>query len=189
MSEEKQIAKKSKQGKGEIGKFYEPETKPGDNKKYLMVSMQLAALPPVDLKDSEAVQERIKEFFTIQAENDLKPTVAGLGLALGLDRRRVYEIRTGRLKGYHTPYDLPTLTVDSIKKAHEIMENMWENYMQNGKINPVAGIFLGKNNFGYQNDVECIITPNMSSDSEYDADDIKRRYLSIEAPNDFDSDS
>ena len=61
------------------------------------------------------------------------------------------------------------------------MENLWENYMQNGKINPVSGIFLGKNNFGYQDKTEYVVTPNTHSDSDYDADDIRKRYLTDSA--------
>jgi hypothetical protein len=80
--------------------------------------------------------------------------------------------------GGHTPIDLPTPTVDSIKRAYDFLENLWENYMHNGKINPVSGIFLAKNNFGYQDKVEHVLTPNMNNDSDYSADDIRRRYLS-----------
>jgi hypothetical protein len=74
------------------------------------------------------------------------------------------------------------------------MENLWENYMQNGKINPVSGIFLGKNNFGYQDKTEYVVTPNVNNDSDYDADDIKKRYLTDSATipttnSDSDSDS
>ena len=57
------------------------------------------------------------------------------------------------------------------------MEILWENYMQNGKINPVSGIFLGKNNFGYQDKTEYVVTPNTNNDSDYSTDDIRKRYL------------
>jgi hypothetical protein len=89
----------------------------------------------------------------------------------------LWEIKTGALRGGHTPNDLPTLTVDSIKKAYDFLETLWENYMHNGKINPVSGIFLAKNNFGYQDKVEHVLTPNVHNDSDYDAEDIKKRYL------------
>ena len=153
----------------------------GDNAKYLSVGMQLFNLPAIDLKDPEQVNERLNEFFQIHVEADMKPTVAGMGMALGLDRRRLWEIKTGNLKGGNTPYDLPTMTLVAIKKAYEYMEILWENYMQNGKINPVSGIFLGKNNFGYQDKQEHVITPNTNSDPDYDADDIRRRYLTDSA--------
>ena len=58
------------------------------------------------------------------------------------------------------------------------MEILWENYMQNGKINPVSGIFLGKNNFGYQDKTEYVLTPNTQTDADYSAEDIRARYLS-----------
>ena len=61
------------------------------------------------------------------------------------------------------------------------MEILWENYMQNGKINPVSGIFLGKNNFGYQDKTEYVVTPNVNNDSDYNADDIRKRYLTDSA--------
>lgn len=186
-----QIVKKPRGGKnspviGDNGLQVEP----GDNAKYLMVSMKLMELPDIDLKDVEQVRERLSEYFQIHADNDLKPTVAGMGLALnGMDRRRLWEIRTGNDKAY----DLPTAVSDTIKKAYKLMENLWENYMQNGKINPVSGIFLGKNNFGYQDKTEYVVTPNMQNDSDYDADDIRKRYLTdsatptLDSPNDSDS--
>lgn len=150
----------------------------GDNTKYLAVSMQLMNLPDIDLKEPEQVINRLNEYFQIHADNDMKPTVAGMGMALGLDRRRLWEIKTGNYGTQRSLEELPTLTKDSIKKAYKLMENLWENYMQNGKINPVSGIFLGKNNFGYQDKQEHVITPNINSDSDYNADDIRKRYLS-----------
>jgi hypothetical protein len=164
-------------------------TEPGDNRKYLAVSMQLMKLPDIDLNDPEQVEQRLEEYFAIHFENDLKPTVAGMGLALnGMDRRRLWEIKTGNLKGGTTEYNLPTSTLDAIKKAYKIMENMWENYMQNGKINPVSGIFLGKNNFGYQDKQEMVLTPNTNPEADYNVDDIKKRLsaptstLSLDSP-------
>ena len=150
----------------------------GDNTKYVMLGLRLFELPPIDLNNPEQVVNRLKEFFQIHAEADMKPTVSGMGMALGLDRRRLWEIKTGAKMGGHTPYNLPTPTLDSIKRAYEYMEILWENYMQNGKINPVSGIFLGKNNFGYQDKTEYVVTPNTHNDSDYSAEDIRARYLS-----------
>lgn len=152
-------------------------TESGDNSKYLAVSMTLMNLPEIDLKDPQQVIDRLNEYFQIHADNDMKPTVAGMGMALGLDRRRLWEIKTGNFGTQKSLEELPTLTKDSIKKAYKLMENLWENYMQNGKINPVSGIFLGKNNFGYQDKTEYVVTPNTNSDNDYNADDIRKRYL------------
>ena len=169
-----QITKKKPRGKN-IGETLAPVTEPGDNTKYVMLGAKLFNLPPIDLKDPEQVKDRLNEFFQIHADADMKPTVSGMGMALGLDRRRLCEIKTGVSDRNQ---DLPTPTRDSIKRAYEYMEILWENYMQNGKINPVSGIFLGKNNFGYQDKTEYVVTPNVNNDSDYNAEDIKKRYLS-----------
>ena len=169
----REVVKKKPRGKN-IEELRTPDTEPGDNTKYLMVSLQLSNLPEIDMKDPEQVRARINEYFQIHADNDMKPTVAGLGIALGLDRRRLWEIKTDVPDRNN---DLPTLTRDIVKKAYKMMENLWENYMQNGKINPVSGIFLGKNNFGYQDKTEYVVTPNTHNDSDYNAEDIRARYL------------
>ena len=150
----------------------------GDNTKYMMVTSKLFNLPNIDLHKPDLVQERLNEYFEIHAQADMKPTVAGMAMALGVDRRRLWEIKTGN---YHTSTslaDLPVETTDLIKKAYNYLETLWENYMHNGKINPVSGIFLAKNNFGYQDKVEHVLTPNMNNSADYSAEDIRARYLS-----------
>jgi hypothetical protein len=184
-------AKKKPRGGNNILTDAALSVQPGDNAKYVMLGAKLFNLPPIDLNDPKQVNDRLNEFFTIHAEEDMKPTVSGMGMALGLDRRRLWEIKTGvsdRNK------DLPTSTRDSIKRAYEYMEILWENYMQNGKINPVSGIFLGKNNFGYQDKTEYVVTPNMHNDSDYSKEDIMARYLpdsstlpTIDSPDSTDS--
>ena len=66
---------------------------------------------------------------------------------------------------------------DTIKKAYFLLENLWESYMNSGKVNPVAGIFLGKNNYGYQDKTEYVLTPNQQNDNDYSADEIRERYI------------
>ena len=151
---------------------------PGDNAKFMRVNMVLFNMEKIDMTDIDAVQSRINEFFMLYAENDMKPTVAGMAMALGMDRRRLWEIKTGN-KGISTP-NLPPSVQDSIKKAYILMENLWETYMNSGKVNPVAGIFLGKNNYGYQDKTEYVLTPNQQSDNDYDADAIRKRYIAAD---------
>ena len=154
------------------------DIEPNDNVKYIMQSLKIANLPTIDLHDPVAVQTRINEYFTIVAENGMKPTVAGLGNALnGMDRRRLWEIRTGATQGRGDIDTLPFEVRDVIKRAYKIMEDLWENYMQNGKINPVSGIFLGKNNFGYQDKQEMVLTPNTQNESDFNEDDLRKRYM------------
>jgi hypothetical protein len=151
---------------------------PGDNAKFMRVNMVLFNMEKIDMKDIDAVQSRINEFFMLYASNDMKPTVAGMAMALNMDRRRLWEIKTGN-KGISTP-DLPPNVQDTIKKAYNLMENLWETYMNSGKLNPVSGIFLGKNNYGYQDKTEYVLTPNQQNENEYDADSIRERYIAAD---------
>ena len=152
------------------------QTDPGDNTRIVLTNMKFFDMPKVDLQNPEAVKERLCEYFAIYGEADLKPTVAGMGMALGLDRRRLWEIKTGN----HTTSTpkLPSEVEDLIKKAYEILETTMENYANAGKINPVRAIFMMKNHFGYQDKTEYVLTPNQKTESDYDADDIRKRYLS-----------
>ena len=153
----------------------------GDNTKFLMANIELMNMPDIDINNPEEVQQRVNDYFKLYANYDMKPTVAGLGMALGLDRRRLWEIKTDNYVNVGGYKHLPAETVDSIKKAYKLMENLWETYMNSGKINPVSGIFLGKNNFGYQDKTEYVLTPNQKQESDYNADEISKRYLADSA--------
>lgn len=162
---------------------------PGDNAKITGISLKLFNMPNIDMDDVEAVAQRLSEYFGVYAEADLKPTVAGMAIALNGHSRQwlwalVHDKQTGSA-GYQAA--LRREVADLIKKAYFLMETQWEVYMNSGKVNPVAGIFLGKNNFGYQDKTEYVLTPNQQSDNDYDADSIRQRYL-IDSHSDSDSD-
>ena len=147
------------------------------NTLYIRKNLEIANLPEIDLTDAEQVQERINQYFEIEAKYGNKPTVAGLAMSLnGMNRRRLNEIVTGNFgntRGITTT--LPKTVTHLIKKAHQLMEQLWEDYMQNGKINPVSGIFLGKNNYGYQDKTEYVVTPNSQRDTDYSEAQIRER--------------
>ena len=162
---------------------------PGDNTRIVQTSMKFFDMPKVDLYDSESVRDRLGEYFKIYGEADLKPTVAGMAMCLGVDRRRLWDIKTGNYVNVGGYKNLPPETVDLVKKAYEILETTMENYANAGKINPVMAIFMMKNHFGYQDKTEYVLTPNQKTESDYDAEDIRKRYLSDSTTIDSESDS
>lgn len=155
---------------------------PGDNTRIVQTSMKFFDMPRVDLHDPEAVRLRLGEYFRIYGEADLKPTVAGMAMCLGVDRRRLWAIANDQPTGGDGyKMSLPKETADLVKKAYEILETTMENYANAGKINPVMAIFMMKNHFGYQDKTEYVLTPNQKTESDYDADEISKRYLSDSA--------
>ena len=110
------------------------------------LSLRVAKLPPIDNTNAEQLAARIDEYFQMCLDAGVKPTLNGIASATGLDRRRLWEMRTD-VPGRGTLYSRKCR--DVVKLAYSVLENLWESYMQEGKINPVSGIFLGTNHFGY----------------------------------------
>ena len=151
---------------------------PGDNTRIVQTNMKFFDMPRVDLKNPDAVRERLCEYFKIYGEADLKPTVAGMAMALGFNRRTLWAIANDQPtggNGYHM--NLPEETTDLVKKAYEMLEMSMEAYANAGKINPVMAIFMMKNHWNYQDKTEYVLTPNQPQASDYDAEDIRKRYL------------
>lgn len=182
------VKKKPRGGNSPVIGMNGYDLEPGDNTKYLTLNIELFNLEKIDLHDEEAVARRLEEYFQIYAKYDTKPTVAGMAMALGMNRRTLIAIvndyATGGA-GYKTA--LPHEVALVIKKAYSLLEVLWENYSSNGKINPVMAIFLAKNNYGYQDKTEYVLTPNSQQDNDYDPDSIRKRYL-IDSANDSDED-
>lgn len=152
-------------------------TNPGDNTHLINLNLELFNLPSIDLHDVTQVQHRLGEYFEIYSRYDTKPTVVGMAMALGMNRQTLSAIAHDKpVNGQGAYSSLPTEVSDSIKKAYNFMENLWESYMSTGKINPVSGIFLAKNNFGYRDQTETIVTPNVQKE-QYNAESIRERYL------------
>jgi hypothetical protein len=64
-----------------------------------------------------------------------------------------------------------------ILKAYDLLEELWEDYMLNGKINPVSGIFLGKNLWNYADKQEVVLTPN--TNEQVDQEAIEAKYAEL----------
>jgi len=86
-----QVAKKKRPKRSEQMQVH---TEPGDNTKYLQHSLTLANLSDIDIKNSEQIETRVIEYVQICAEDDMKPSVAGLALAVGVDRKTIWQWAT-----------------------------------------------------------------------------------------------
>ena len=140
-----------------------PDGAAGDNSKYTVFALAIAKLPKIDIADPKQLSDRFIDYFQLCADHDMKPGVAAFALAVGLDRRRLWEINND-VAGRNTT--IPDECKQIIKTAYNSLEVLWESYSTGGKINPVTAIFLGKNNFGYQDKQEYVVTPNtMSQDT------------------------
>ena len=147
----------------------------GDNARYTSFALSIYSMPDIDITDAEQVNRRVVEYLTTCIDNDIKPGVATLAMALGIDRNRLLKIISGA-SGENSGITYSVRSV--VKRAYAMFDAMWETNMQSGKINPACGIFLGKNNFGYKDVVDYNLTPKQDTE-QVSADQLHRRLESL----------
>lgn len=152
----------------DLANFGQEYVKPGDNSRYLREARVSMNLPPIDISDPQQVANRINEYFDYCEKNDKKPQMVGMGNWLGVDRSTVIAWQRGEYRsGTH---------MQIIQRAICVLNELWVDYMQNGKINPASGIFLGKNMFGYKDVVDLVHTPNAGMVQAADPDEMAKKY-------------
>lgn len=133
----------------------QPQLEPGENTKYLSHDLRLHQLPHINVNDDKQVSARVDDYFRICAEDDVKPSVASFGLAFHVSRFVLFNWINGRDKTITN-----TQSVLTLKSAYDLINSYYEHMMNNGKINPVSGIFLMKNNLGYKDTTDYVISAN-----------------------------
>lgn len=145
------------------------KAEPGEMSKFIRHSLWSYYAEPINLNDPKQVEKRIGEYFNHCMEDDMKPTVMGVCNSLGISRDTFHNWCSGRYRG--------DSHLDIIKKAKDFLEEMMESYMVNGKVNPVTGIFLLKNNFGYRDQQEVVLKPTMELGDQTSPEDLQKKYL------------
>lgn len=144
---------------------------PGDNARYLRFALDNMNRPPIDISDEKQVERRINEYFTDCEKYDMKPSVVGLSNALGIDRTTLHSWKVGECR---------TATHSHlVKKAFVALEELWVDYMQNGKINPASGIFIGKNHFGYRDVADVVLTPGQQLSDQTSPEQMQRQLSAL----------
>lgn len=166
---------KKKRNRPDLANFGQENTNPGDNSRFIREAritfdggMNRKPLPPIDISDPEQVKQRISEYFDFCEMNDKKPSPVAMASWIGVSRDTLNTWKRGEYRNdTHS---------DVIKKAMIIMEEVWYDMMQNGKINPASGIFLAKNMFGYKDVADVVVTPNNPM-QDLDADTARKRLV------------
>lgn len=118
---------------------------------YVRDALTLSKWPKIDVSDPDAINQRIDEYVDFCESHNAVPTLSGLALVLGTDRRTLWRWETGELR---TPAHR-----DAIKRAHVLIEESINRLLMEGKMNPAAGIFMLKNWYGYKDNVDINVTP------------------------------
>jgi len=125
-------------------KAAEAEAEAQKSRNILQLSVAMNELPKIDAKDPAAVADRGLIYLQICDKMQLKPTVAGLAIAYGLTRVTLLRIVTGE-----NSWD-PDARAEMCR-MYNVIVSVTESYVLEGK-NPIGGMFLMRNNMGYQNE-------------------------------------
>jgi len=149
------IVSKQKHKRPKRSEEYLPQYEPGDMARMITDAVSLSSFGPVDINDPDAVEERINKTLKYMIKHDMKPTVESLALAFNTNRMQLWRWSNNVECG-----NIPERSRYAIKKAYSIMNQLLTQTMADGKINPVAAIFLLKNNHAYKDQTDVVVTPN-----------------------------
>lgn len=146
------------------------KVKEGEMAEMIRFALNAWNLPPVNVNDPDELEERAFYYFKCCIEQDHKPGIAGLCNYLGIRRATFLSWASGVNRRGDKRY------VALCEKINSLLEGLMEEYMLNGKINPVTGIFLLKNSFGYADRTEIVQKPDDPLATYGTREEIRERY-------------
>ena len=164
------------QGKGRGGKnnfptkIPEPQTIEELRERQRLLKEALHAYRMPKVTSDKELADRFDEYFEWCIENDVLPTIEEMFLYTGYGYNGLYDIETGRSKGFSPN------TSKIIKKAREIIKSIDAKMTASGEINPIVYFFRAKNYYGMVDKVEHVIAP-MTETELIDTTTIRDRYL------------
>ncbi len=135
--------------------------------KALTFALDTWDLPRIDLRNPEQVSERIRYYFQNCLDRDIRPTVEGISLYLGIDRDQFYKMRNGDPNKEVTQLYL---------KAFQMINQLTVDLMQSNQANVVGSIFLLKNNFGYKDESSIKLESATSTEGQLSDEELKNKY-------------
>lgn len=136
-----------------------------------LLSETLHAYKQPRVKSDDELQDRLNQYFQHCADTGQIPTVEEMALYIGYCRTAMWDLETGRRKGFSDS------TADIIKKAKEFLATFDAKLVVSGKMNFLAYCFRAKNFYGMSDKSEYVITPSNQQESDFDEADLRRRYM------------
>lgn len=163
--DENEIQPKQRSGPGKV------HAKQGEMSKLISQANDLRMMGKwkIDRNNPEEMEERVEQYITYCIDHDMKPTVESMALAFGVDRTTLWKWKEGVSA-------LPEACRRVIENGYNLMNDILAQCFVDGRINPVAAIFLLKNNHDYKDQSETVVTVN-NPYAEQSTEDVKGKYL------------
>ena len=142
----------------------------GYNSRRVRFMMEIMPKEPLDHNDVAEMERRFANYLFLCEQYDMKIGNQAAYLAIGIDKGTAWDW-LNRSSTNPARYDF-------IKKVQYICATAREGLMEDGKINPVVGIFWQKNYDGLKDQQEVVLTPNTSSLGEQKtAEALREKYI------------
>lgn len=141
----------------------------GYNAKVTAFMMEIMPKEPLDLQDVPEMERRFLNYVQKCSEWDMKVGNQAAYMAIGITKEQAWEWENVT-KGN------PARTY-FIKKVRQFCGVFREGLMQDGKVNPVTGIFWQKNYDGMKDQTEMVLTPNNPLGEQKDMKALEQKYL------------
>lgn len=128
---------------------YKPK-EPGTNRKALENALESLKRPRVDVRDPKAIERRITEYLQYCLEHDIVPGVVACANWLGINYITLVHWYEGT-RG--TPEHQQVAA-----RFYGIAQDVWQQNMDNGTINNITGMFMGKAFYGFKDTQEIVVT-------------------------------
>ncbi len=147
-------------------KAYEEELKKEWNRGMINHIRKVHAITKPAVQFPNSVRNACEEYFNICEADGVKPSVAGLSVALGTNE----EILLQWVRG-----EISIESADIIKQYFSFLQVFDETALKDNQTNAVGSIFMGKQHYGYKDVVEHKII----DDREISNEEIEMRYRKI----------
>ncbi len=146
-----------------------PSDRKSVNSAYLYHSARIAEMPRCDLLSASDIERRSLEYFKACSDDGIRPSLTGLALSLGTT-----------VKGFQGLFNdrrMPDECLNALGKAAAKVEDVTISLMLDTRIQPVTGLFILKNHFGYKDTNE--VTINSVRKSGDTPQEIAEKYKSV----------
>ena len=155
--------------KSPIIQDHNPDLPEGYNTRRIRFMQTILPTEPLDRDDVEEMERRFAFYLEMCAKWDMKVGNMAAYAAIGIDKDDAYEW-TNRNTGNPA-------RARFIKKVQKVCAMYREGLMEDGKVNPVTGIFWQKNYDGMKDQTEMVLTPNNPLGEQKDMKALEQKYL------------
>ena len=141
----------------------------GYNAKVTAFMMEIMPKEPLDTQDVAEMERRFMNYVQKCSEWDMKVGNQAAYMAIGITKEQAWE--------WENVVKWNPARSDFVKKVRQFCGVFREGLMQDGKVNPVTGIFWQKNYDGMKDQTEMVLTPNNPLGEQKDMKALEQKYL------------